>query len=234
MLVCFEFGCFSLQAVALYGTREHALQADVTLQLLSRRQGILRMARAEFRGREQGATDNAELLALVKADPYLRELDVSERSCHTLGWIEYVRGTLLELQPSVAHVVDMVDQQKDALGLLCKCAEACTVEARNWRSSLTALAKARQEEAKALEKQRKQEEKAKALEEKRAAKAARQVDAHDKRGLVCALKCPVISQCAGKWKTRKPLMAVTPTQLRELRKLRAVVTVSGALVARTS
>lgn len=155
--------------------QQDSVDKDPSLKLLRNRLGLLETAMDTSQG-PQGLGANSKLLAQCKEDPFLRELEHTMLSdpqgVQTFGYIKYVREKVLDLQPSAAKVLELMDHQRNALGLLLRIISCVEKEADHWRTSMQALAKAQADEDKAKKKALEKEQREKDKKEAQAAKAA--------------------------------------------------------------
>ena len=165
-----QFGksVLEVDALNIHGTSE-AVDQDPSLKLLSQRLQIALLASSSSK---KTLEDCKELYNLCLQDPYMKDLQGSILSNHegvqTLGYINYVRSYLQELQPTADKVIALMDHQKTALTVISRIACCVTTEANAWKSGVQALVKARKEEEDALRKAELAEQK---LAEKRKEKA---------------------------------------------------------------
>lgn len=112
---------------------------------------------------------------LLKQDPFFEELlNDHDASVMTLGRLNYVRDILLDLQPSVDKVDEMITMHNSAVSLLSQIANALRSDVDNWKAGMKATAKAKEEERKAKEREQAR------LEKKRKAEELKQKKKRDK------------------------------------------------------
>ena len=143
---------------------EHGSAEDEpSLVLLKNRMALLKQASSS----SHDVRSCEELFDGCICDPYLKDLQATLLACkegvQTLGYVTYVRETVLDLQPSVEKVNALMDHQRNAFQVLIKIANCVLTEAEVFKTTVQALIKARKDEEEAVrkanEKERKAEEK---------------------------------------------------------------------------
>lgn len=161
-----------VDALSVHGSIE-AVDQDPSLKLLSQRLQIALLASSATRNRLE---DCKELYQLCLEDPYMKDLQANILSnvegVQTIGYINFVRSNLLELQPTADKVISLMDSQKNAIMVLNKIACCVATEADAWKAGVQALVKARKEEEEALRKAELAEQKAAEKRQEKAEKAA--------------------------------------------------------------
>ena len=181
----------NVDAMKVHGTQE-LVDQDCTLFLLKDRMQLIKLAANREVG--QGCKEkNKELFNKCLQDPYLRDLTTTllstEEGCHTVGSITRLRDVLLDLQPNVVMINQLMDNHRNGMALLRSISSCVTTECDNWKSNVQALVKARADEKKALEKAQEKERKAQeALQKRQAAAEKRKVEAAAKKAAAAAKK----------------------------------------------
>ena len=174
----------SVEGPKIHGSQELS-DKDPSLSLLRDRVALIQVAASQTPDPQKCK----DLFDLCMQDPYLKDLQntllSSPDGVQTIGYINYVRNTLLDLQPSVSKVQELMESQKNAFQVLSKIASCVSTEADSWKANLAALLKAKKDEEEAL---RKAELKERQDEQKRAAKLAKQEQAKAEREKVKADK----------------------------------------------
>ena len=156
-------------AVEIHGSAEKATQ-DPSLQLIQERLEIARLA--VDRSEAGSIQKNRLLYQLCLKDPYLKDLQdsllSSQDGVQSVAWIDHIRSSLLDIQPTAEKVQQLMDLQRNALAVLSKIASSLIKETETWKANVAALKKAKREEEKAALKA----EQALAKEEERKAKKA--------------------------------------------------------------
>lgn len=153
-------------------TTQEKVDGDASLQLLRDRMLLLDLAS------DPATSDSAskKLHVACLQDPFLKELKATILSdgegVQSIGRITYVRNTLLELQPSGQKVIELMDQQRNALAVLTNIINCVEKEAASWKTGVVALSKAYAEEEKARKKALEKEQKDKLQKKARLEKAA--------------------------------------------------------------
>ncbi|CAK9068162.1 unnamed protein product, partial [Durusdinium trenchii] len=139
------------------------------------------------------AEKGKSILERLQRDSFFADQCWDASHVHTLGQMTFVRDTMLSLQRTPDAVQSLAQQHKDSIQVLSTVAQAVTKECVEWKANVTALAKARDAEEKALQAQLKKQadkEKREALrEEQKLAKAkAKQIEKEKKAAAAEARK----------------------------------------------
>lgn len=156
------------EAADVYGSFEVAVEGDPNIKTLSHRLECLKLLMDLSATRSAGDTGEI-ILEHLEADEFFKDQNWQARRVHTIGFMNYVRHTMLELQRTNDQVEELMQNHKDAIDVLKKVAGAVERVASQWKSNQIALMKARALEEKA---QAKEAERVKKAAEKQAAKEA--------------------------------------------------------------
>lgn len=172
-------------SVVAHGSQEAAEQ-DCSLNLLRDRMNLIRLATNKDDGAES-KTKSQELYQLCLQDPYLKDLSSTllavEEGVQTVGAAVRCRDTLLDLQPSAARVIEIMDNHRNGIALLKTIATCVQTEADGWKANIQALLKAKADEQKALEKAAEKEKKKEEQQKKRAEAALQRKKEAERRKL---------------------------------------------------
>lgn len=171
-------------ATELFGSVEE-VENDCSLDLLRERMKLLKLAMDDDAS-QASQQKSRQLYEMCMNDPYLKDLSATilsiEAGCQTMGAASRCRDRLLDLQPNVQKVVELMDNHRNALTVLKTIGTCVQTEADSWKANVLALVKARQDEQKAMRKAAEKEQKAEAQRQARAAAAARRkADAEARR-----------------------------------------------------
>ena len=141
-------------AVAIHESQEKVL-ADCSLDLLRNRMDLIRLATS--RSTTQDSKEQSrQLFQKCLCDPYLKDLSGTllsvEEGCQTVGAAIRCRDILLDLQPTVERVHELMDSHRNGMTLLRTIASCVQTEAEGWKANAQALIKAKADEVKAIEK----------------------------------------------------------------------------------
>ena len=131
---------------------------------------------------KDGDSASKDLLKRCLEDPYLKELQMNlladAEGVQCIGKVKWVREKLLDIQPSSARVIELMDQQRTALSVLQRIIKCVEQESESWRTGAAALAKAYAEEERA---KKKAEDKVQKDEEKKKVRLAKAAARDEKR-----------------------------------------------------
>lgn len=165
----------SEEALKVHG-KAQAVEEDCSLNLLRDRMRLIRVAANREFG-PSSAARSKELYDLCLLDPYMKDLSGTllavPEGCQTLGAGTRCRDHLLDLQPTVAKVQELMDSHRNAISLLKTIATAVTTEAEGWKANVQALIKAKEDERRAIERAAEKERKAAEQKQKRQEAAAK-------------------------------------------------------------
>lgn len=131
---------------------------------------------------KDGDSASKDLLKRCLEDPYLKELQMNlladAEGVQCIGKVKWVREKLLDIQPSSARVIELMDQQRTALSVLQRIIKCVEQESESWRTGAAALAKAYAEEERA---KKKAEDKVQKDEEKKKVRLAKAAARDEKK-----------------------------------------------------
>lgn len=165
------------QAASEHGSFEEACAASPEIQCLLHRVRCLELLLDDAQSKSAVSKSEEIYEELIK-DEYFNDQNWSVAHVQTLGYMKYVRNTMLELQRTCDAVDDMGQAHREAIVVLRDVASAVTKQATEWRSQVQASKKARILEQKALEKEAERQIKAEA--KKKAREEAKQKRAEEK------------------------------------------------------
>lgn len=148
------------QASNLYGSLEDALD-DKSIDVLHHRLSCLHLLLDMEQTRSAG-NKGQDILKLLNDDGFFHEQGWAMEHVHTVGYMNYMRNSMFDVQRD-SEAVDILGQShKDALSVLKIVSDSICKSATQWKANLAAEKKAKELEEKArvkeVERQRKAEE----------------------------------------------------------------------------
>ena len=168
------------ECLQVHGSESQAAAQDPAYEIVARRLNCLLRLQDPKRQKPTSAT-GSELLQALNEDSFFEEQQWRPEAVQTLGQMNHVRATLLELQRTADAVTDLGNHHKDALEVVKTVARSITTEVNSWRANVAALKKARDLEQKQLIKEQERLQKLQEKKAKKEADAAKQAEAKRRR-----------------------------------------------------